>query len=391
MWRGHPAVDEYTGDTMRALALAYADEPVGAYAKAWLETVEPATDVFGWLVEDGREVEAGQLKNLPLDYFAPGAGYAWARSGWGAGATAVMLQLGIPQKGSHEHLDAGSFQMVRSGSWMTKESTGYATQFNGCDSHDAMAHNTVLINGRCQANAYLDGAPEIIAIETARDFFHAAVDLSKACRASKSSHRDRDDNPECVSMIREFLYIRPDVLVIFDRLESATDEAEKTYVVHMPLEPKREDDENFGTLFTTENGGSQVVFQTVYPQDVAYKLVDEGAVEGKKNDAGFYQWRMEVTKPQGKKAYFMTVLAAQERFDLAPKCALVEKDETIGMVVSQPGRRFEVHFAKEPGESLGTLVIDAAGAYGHSESSLPAKVQEIAVDAAGVKWGAPVE
>ena len=390
-WDGHPNVDEYTGDAMRAIALEYADERVGEDAEAYVQEVEAPKGLFGWLVEDGRKAAAGDLSQLPLDYFAPGAGHAYARGKWGGGMTMLMLQLGEAKKGSHGHLDAGSFQMLRGERWMTKESTGYGTQFAGCTSRDALAHNTIVINGRGQANAYPDGEPEIIAIETARDFFHGAVDLSRAYRASKSSHLERDDNPEVVKCIREFIYVRPDLLIVFDRIETKTPEAEKTFVVHTASKPKFETLDPWGDLFTSENGGSQFVFQTVYPKKVTYKTVDEGDVEGKKDAAGFYQWRTETTQTGTREAYFLTVLAAQERFDLAPQCELIEKEGVIGATIKQPGRKTEVEFNKAVGGSLGRLVVDAAGAYGHSESDLPAKIQSITVDRRGVRWGEPLE
>ena len=391
MWEGHPGVDEYIGDSMRATALLYADEKVGGHAQAYLDAVEPAEGLLGYVVEDGREVEPGDLSELPLDYYAPGAAYAFARSKWSEDATAVMLQLGVPEECDHNHLDAGSFQMVRADRWMTKESTGYATQFNGCTSRDARAHNTILVNGRGQANAYPDGQPEILAIQTSRDFFHAAVDLTKAYRASKSSHPDRDDNPVVVKCIREFIYIRPDVLIIFDRLETSDPEAEKTFVLHFPTKPKYEKDDPFGVTYTSENGGSQFVSHTVYPENVEYKLIDESDVEGKKAAPGFYQWRLETNQKGTKESYFLTVVAGLMRFDLPPNCELVEKDDGIGAIIKQPGRKCEVYLKKALGESLGRLVIDAAGAYGHSESDLPQKVQTIGVDANGVHWGEGLE
>jgi hypothetical protein len=397
MWQGHPNVDEYIGDAMRMIALEYAGEKVGGHAQAYLDEVEPPAGLLGWIIEDGRTVEPGDLSELPLDYYAPGTGFAYSRSDWEEGGTQLMLQLGVPTKGSHLHLDAGSFQMLRAGRWMTRESTGYGTRFNGCTSNDSLAHNMIVFKGpgdakaRGQANAYADGDPEIIAVETGRDFFHAAVDLSRAYRASSSSHKDRDDNPYCARLIREFIYVKPDLLIIFDRAMATTPDAEITSVIHFPVKPKFTKSDEFGDLFTAENGGSQFVAHTVYPKDVEYKTVDEGQVEGKKAGPGFYQWRVEATQKGRTEAYFLTVVAAQMRFDLEPQCVLVEEDGVIGATIKQPGRKTEVRFAKAVGDSLGKLVIDAAGAYGHSESDLPKKIQAISAGPGGPAWGEPLE
>ena len=399
MWKGHPAVEDFTGDAMRYIALAYPEENVGRHAMWYVEEVEPPQSIFSWVVEDGRTVDSLDWEGLPLDYYAPGVDFVYAKgakggeagdpsSGWGEDATTVMLQLGVAEGGSHQHLDAGTFQIARSGSWITKESTGYNTKFKGTDSRGALAHNSVLINGRGHANAYPDGRPEVVALQTHPFFFHAAVDLSKAYRATKSSRLERDDNPEAVKCIREFLYIRPDVLIIFDRLESATPEAEKTFVLHMAGQPKWEEGQK---AWVMETSGGQLTASVVYPENAPVKFVDEGDVEGKKADPGFYQWRMEASQKGTKESYFLTVVAGQMRFDLPPTCKLVESTDAIGADISQPGRRTQVWFNKKTGESLGKLIIDAAGAYGHAESSLPAKVQDFSVGPDGPAWGAKLE
>ena len=389
MWGGYPAVDDYTGDSMRIIALGYPTEKPGAHAQSYLDLVDPPKGLLGWIVEDGRQTEPAELSELPLDYYAPGAGFLFLRSDWTEGATALMLQLGVPTKVSHRHLDLGSFQVVRGSQWMTKESTGYSTRFNGCTSADALAHNAVLINRRGEAPAYPDGAPVLLSLQSAPTFAHAVVDLSKAYRATASSHKDRDDNPEAVKAIREFVYVRPDVLVVFDRLESATPDAEKTFVLHFAEKPKFEE----GNMFLLETKGSQYVSRTVYPKEPQYRVIDEGNLprEEKREDPSFYQWRVEVSQKGAKASYFLTVMAAQMQFDAPPMCVLIEKEDVIGVEIKQPGRRTEVQFKKVPADSFGKLVIDAAGAYGHSEGTLPARVQSISVDASGVHWGSPVE
>ncbi len=192
-------------------------------------------------------------------------------------------------------------------------------------------------------------------------------------------------------MIREFIYIKPDVLVIFDRLVATSPDAEATFVLHFPVKPTYKEDETFGKYWIMENGGSQMFARTVYPPDAEYTLVDEGDVEGKKAEPGYYQYRLEVKQKARAECYFMTIVTAQERFDMEPTCVLKETEKTIGMEIKQPGRHSEVHFNKAVGESLGELTIDAAGAYGHSESKLPMRVQGITVGPDGVTWGEPLE
>jgi len=407
-WGGYPAIDDITGDAMRDISLAYAGEKCGQHAAWYVEQTDPEKGLFGWVVEDGRKVNSAEFKSLPLDYYAPGAGYAFTRSGWEEAATSMMLQLGVPalDKGSHRHQDAGTFQIVRGGSWMTKESTGYSTQFNGTTSNGPLAHNSIVFDGRGQVGAYPDGAPQVLAIESKPTFFHAVVDLSKAYRASASPNKDRDDTPGAVKCIREFLYVRPDLIIIFDRVESTTPDVKKTFVMHFTDEPKETVEDRPLVVTKTpedvakttkvkyyilETGGSQVVYECVYPKDVKYSLIDEGDVPGKKASEGFYQWRLEATQSGAKEQYFLTIVAAQEKFDMPPHFDTVEKEDTIGAIISQPGRKTEIHFNKNPKEFFGKLIIDAAGAYGHSESNLPVGIETVTVSGDGVGWSKPLE
>jgi len=380
---GYPRVREVTGDAMRAVSLEFRDERVGAHAAAYLEKVEPEMGLFGWIVEDGREVEAMLIERLPYDYFAPGAGVAYVRSDWAADAAAIMLQLGRPTKTSHQHQDLGSFQIVRGGTWLTKESTGYHHEFKGTTARGAKAHNVLVINGRGEAPGHADGPPKLRALQSEEKFFHAVVGMSAAYRAQESPNLERDDNPAAGMVVREFLFIRPDLLIIFDRVKSTTPEAEKTFVLHFPEKPEAGED----NTFTYTGAGSRLWTRFVYPAGLSFELVDEGEVEVERRQEGRYQWRLEAAQSGSRESYFLTVLAAQERFDMDPKIEVSETDATVDIEIQQPGRRCELHFNKTLSDNFGHMIIEAAGARGYLERDLLEWVQPITVDADGPRWG----
>ncbi len=381
--QGYPRVCSVIGDSMRALALEFADERVGGHAKAYLDRVEPPKGLFGWVVEDDRRVDPLHLERLPYDYFAPGAGVAYLRSDWSPGATAIMLQLGTPTKTAHLHQDLGSFQILRGGSWLSKESTGYNHQFKGTRASEARAHNVLLFDGRGQANAHADGPPKLRAMQSEEMFFHAVVGMTAAYRAQESPRLERDDNPSAGMVVRQFLFIRPDLLIIFDRMKSTAPEVEKTFVLHLPERPEETDQNTF--IYST--AGSRLVAQFVYPQDLRFDLVDGGDIEGEITEPGRYQWRVEATQSGSIEGHFLTVLTAQERFDMEPVVDLSETDETVDIVIHQPGRRVELSFNKVLSDNFGHMLIRAAGAHGHLDMDLREAVQPISVDADGVHWG----
>lgn len=381
---GHPAVREVIGDSMRAVAREYAGEKLAAHAARYIEMVKPPTGLFGWVIEDGlTKVEPKDFSDLPLDYYLPGPGYAYLRSGWGTDATAIMLQLGIAKKSDHHHLDLGSFQIVRGGWWLSKESTGYLGEEIGLHPRRADMHNTLLFDGRGQAGGHLDGPPKIRAIESNEKFFHAVTGMTAAYRAQESPKLQRDDNPSAGLCVREFLFIRPDLLIIFDRMKSTAPDVKKTFVLHLPAPPKAGD----GQTFTMVNGQGRLVAQFVYPRALGFNIVDEGDFKGKKSNPAYYQYRLEANQSGQRPGWYLTVLAAQERFDMAPRCELVEKEGTIGVNIDQPGRRVEVAFNKAMSDHFGHLKIESAGAEGFLEEDLLEIVQPIEVTADGPKWG----
>lgn len=381
--QGYPRVGEVIGDAMRAVSLEFADERVGAHAAAYLEKVEPPRGLLGWVVEDAREVEPMLIERLPYDYFAPGAGVAYVRSGWASDATAIMLQLTTPTKTSHQHQDLGSFQIVRGGTWLSKESTGYHHEFKGTHASGAKAHNVLLVDGRGRAPGHADGPPKLRALQSEEKFFHAVVGMTAAYRAQESPRLERDDNPNAGMVVREFVFIRPDILIIFDRVKSTTPDAEKTFVLHFPEKPE----EGEANTFTFTGSGGRLMAQFAYPSELSFDVVDEGDIEGEKREPGRYQWRVEANQSGSRESYFLTVLVAQERFDMDAKIEMSETDATVGIEIKQPGRRCQLHFNKVLSDNFGHMVIESAGATGYIETDLLEWVQPITVDADGPRWG----
>ena len=124
---------------------------------------------------------------------------------------------------------------------------------------------------------------------------YAAVDLSKAYRARKSSQPQRDDNPHVSQVVREFLFVRPlECLVILDRLEASADKVpadkvEKTFLLHFTDVPRLDGPDRLLAV----NGDQALRVFTLLPKQAQRRVVDEGDVKGKKQAAPYYQQRYE--------------------------------------------------------------------------------------------------
>jgi hypothetical protein len=75
----------YYNDFMTMLAGQLPGTPAAAYARQWLSTVGGKPSWYIAAVDNGGTAQA--LNALPLDYYATGPGYLYARSGWSPAAS----------------------------------------------------------------------------------------------------------------------------------------------------------------------------------------------------------------------------------------------------------------------------------------------------------------
>ena len=71
---------EYT-DFMTMIAIYDANEPIGEYAREWLDTIQGQDEPWVAAVDPGGT--ALPFSSLPLDYYAPGQGYLYTKNTWG--------------------------------------------------------------------------------------------------------------------------------------------------------------------------------------------------------------------------------------------------------------------------------------------------------------------
>jgi hypothetical protein len=384
---------------MTVLACQWSNLPLGHYARRWLNVVKPQVSRHVAAVDSGGMEQ--DFNGLPLDYYAPGVGYSYAKTSWGRAGTALQLQLGMPVGVWHRHLDAGTFQLWRNGQWLSKEFTGYSESIQGYDgeAEDAsrtVAHNGILFGGIGLVNAYADGPPKVLRLESAAQYFFAAVDLSAMYRAHGSSHRDRDDNPYAGTAIREFVFVKPlETVVILDRLRSVSDvlpgdtvhrpdspnNVAKTFLIHFPQQPIV-----FANRVTETNGAQVLEATTLIPSSATYKVIDESQFAGAKARSNYYQYRVEVETRGQAESYFLHVLQAR---DAAGGSLTSQVSEGVGSftLTLQHGSLGSAKIVFNKG------MVSSGGTFGYSASAVPATltpllrgVQGIQVTDSGPAW-----
>ena len=168
----------------------------------------------------------------------PGPGFFYGRNQWGPQSTVFCLQLGVTDDEGHPHNDVGSWQIWRSGRWLSRETTGYSQNIaaiggQSVDTNNAAAHNTLLSAA---------AGPRRIGGRT--------IDGARASRVSRPIVRQRRphplyrsttpqmDNPHAAHVEREFLFVRPlETLGRFRPDRKHDPYAAKTFLAHFENSP----------------------------------------------------------------------------------------------------------------------------------------------------------
>jgi hypothetical protein len=380
---GPLASSDYYGDFANEMAMRWSQNAVGQHARAWLQHAKAPVDLHVQAVDPGGKTKS--FAGLPLDYYAPGPGYHYARTSWDDGATTLNIQMGHPGEVGHSHIDAGNFQLWRGGRWLVRESTGYADSLVGyggasVETDDFSAHNVVAFQGRALATgSNIEGPPEVVRLETQPDYAYAAVDLSKAFRAHDASHPERD-TPWSSSVVREFLFVRPlDTLVVFDRMTSQSADGidasavVKASLVHFEQQPTIVD----ASHVSATNGDQAVGLTTLLPATPSYTVTNEGGVG---------QYRLDIETSGEAESYFLNVLQAKDANGADVDASVVDDGKELTVTL------------KHPTAGTATIVLtrgtkSSGGRFGFAQHGAPsatqplrAGVQKIHVGKEGPYW-----
>jgi hypothetical protein len=327
------------------------------HARAWFARtgMQPS-----WWV---RAALAGQPTNaadddLPLDYFAAGYRFLYARSDHRADATVAAFEfgaLGAGDGGGTEHngQEAGSFQLWRRDRFVSRESAGYRNfeYVKGLDngarvSIDAsIAHNTLLFEGRGQIDPF-HAQPQMLRLQSAPDYSFAAVNLRPGYRLRAGVVPQSqcwlvdEDWPFTDVAIRETLFLRDwDVLLVLDRMKASgdsllpvyanpctdvdytskpADAVRKTFVLHYP---RREAPTVDGRRVSAPNGPQAFDAHLLLPALSTPRIIDERSCTGCSRG----QYRLEVDQTGSAEGYFLNVLHARDAAE-APLTVLLSTE-----------------------------------------------------------------
>ncbi|MEA2748822.1 MAG: hypothetical protein QOI41_2965 [Myxococcales bacterium] len=268
-------------------ATYWADDPAVRGLGAWyLREVSPSylTDAMrmrGLLYNDvvfPIDTPPIPPSTLPLGYRSPGTDWLNARSAWDDGATSLTAVATSEIVQSHAHVDTGSFVIWRGG-WQAADAVSYGK--SGL-SWEAGAHNMIQVPGHHHNTGKSRG---LVHYADDGGLFYAQIDASNLFSKRVS---DTGYEPMLDEWTRELVYVRPDVLVVYDRVVPKASTKDWSWRVHFANKP------NGGPRRWTAANGTGAIAVDLLDGGEAKIAQDSDLAEG-----GSKAWRLDVAPKAG--------------------------------------------------------------------------------------------
>jgi hypothetical protein len=355
----------YDADFMTAAANYWSGTNLSQYARQWVSMVGGTPNPWVSAIDAGGP--SASFSSLPLDFYAGGLQQMYGQSGWTAGNTRFMWQMGAPVNFTHNHYDWGTFQIWKNGRWLSRESVGYAQSvagFGGSGSEDtnsAYAHNSLLFGGNAMV---ADGSSQQQNVVVSRLESQPGYTFAVSNEGLNSPQK----------WIREFLFVRDlDTTVILDRLNTSSASTSTTFLLHSETNPTIEDAQHI-----TDTSGTEALRTTfLVPAAPSIKVVSEG---------GPGQFRIEATNsnPGNTTSYFLTVLQAKDSTAANISPSVVDSNPgspASGTFAVTLDANHTIVFNKGTSSSGGTITING------TQTNLRADVEPITINTTGITWG----
>ncbi len=302
-------------------------------------------------------------------FYNPGYGLLIARSGRGEDDTYTAFRFGSTQT-SHQQFDELSFIIYNRGFLAIDSGSRGPTANHHMYAAQTVAHNTILIHQDKEPitpfwkpwgfkddgktyynhggqNSTVKAIP--LALQSTEDFIYAAGDATASYAASKSKE-----------VVRQFVYIKPDLFIIYDRVESVSADQKKEVLFHFQNKP-----EAVGSrAFRAENGGVLFV-NTLLPEKASFHIEGgpgrefwasgrnwelDGGEDWDKKYTTAGKWRLEVSDETAPvRTDFLHVLKASlpDKAENAVFEDLTSADVAAVRVTDAEGTRWELRFNRK--------------------------------------------
>jgi hypothetical protein len=257
-------------DLIYVLATATSDPAARSYANYILKNYRsPQTnDTLDLLFHDP-SAPASFWSALPLQHFAQGSGLLTARSDWGPAPNWLAFHMGNLLQCDHQNASPGHLQIQRGADDLLVNAN--AAGGNQSQSRNQFA-NTVVLDDKGEkaqiyrfSSGYWYGNPGVVI--TAYEANEHLVYLAGDCHAAYSSPAKPGGGGSARELTRQLVYLRPDLIVVYDRATTVKDFYTKEQRWHFLRAPSLT-----GTAFAETVGKSQLFGQTFSVAELTAKL-----------------------------------------------------------------------------------------------------------------------
>lgn len=326
-------------------------------------------------------------ENSSIDYgkyfYNSRFGLLLMRSGKKEDDTYASFRFGSDQI-NHQHYDDLSFTIYKKNFLALDGGSRTETDHHHGFAPQSVAHNTILIHepnepmpdfwkawsyvpdGKTYYNHggqnYKDRGVAL-ALHSTEDFVYAAGDGTKNYSANKSKE-----------VVRQFVYLKPNIFIIYDRVVSARKDQKKEFLVRFQEEPVSIGEKEW----RGDHGGSLFV-STLLPKSPSYNLVGGPGKEfeasgknwelpgGANWDSNYRltgKWRLEIsdTEESAKTTFLNVFQAATSRtVDVVKKSLKQTKEHDVVSIIDEEGRQWKLTFSREGTIGVHVEMKDSGG------------------------------
>lgn len=286
---------DYQRESLLALADLYRGTPMARRARTDLaaSSVPAMTQKFEFVFDYFYgTADAGTGANLNTAYHGAGTGHLFARSAWSTNATWLGFLAG-PCSESHAHQDGLSLLLFKNG-WLINDAM--------MQSHSGLAQE---LHSHALVRQIIGGqAPRIWETPTSSAqltaLSHRPLYLYTAGNQGTLYYHPHTGDPGIRSK-REIVFLKPDVVVVFDRVQYVPGTSTKTFQLPTPHLPNIS-----GRTATVSNGTSNLRLHAVAPTSATLSSIPYSSIDADFSGGGH---RIDVTVTSSGETKFMNVLS----------------------------------------------------------------------------------
>ncbi len=287
------ALFDYHRDYANVLLWLYPSDPLAARLKHVFDnsTVKKMSQGFmrysDFIYADPTLVAVAPTDVYPV-YYAAGTGNVFMRSGWTSDATFAHFMCG-PYTESHAHQDQGSFLLFKRG-WLAYDQN---IESRSGTVQTVRAHNLVRIDQSGTSVAQRESAStpsNLLAMQDEAEWSYLAADITPVYEGKTA----------ITKIARELVWLKPDVLVVFDRVTTSGAGIRRIFQLQSPVAPTIA-----GRTATIINAGSTLTLQAMLPTTSTLRVVS-WASEDSDMTGGY---RFESDDGTGDTSLFLNVLS----------------------------------------------------------------------------------